>query len=372
MTDLRVNICGIDFPNPIWTAAGPTGANAQMLLLAAQGGAGGLVAKTISVNPARVPIPNIASPFPGSLLNAEKWSEIDYRKMIDTEFPAAQKAGIPIIASVGYTPDELTILAKALDKSAVVDAVEFSIHYIKKDAANLEKTAWAIKENTSLPVLAKLSPGVADLSEAIGVLDPIVDGYVAINSIGPALDFDIETLEPVLGSEDARGWLSGKAILPIGLHFVESISALTKKQVIGVGGIRTVTDVIKYLMAGASAVQISSSAILQGEGIYGKLADELDQWMGAHGYKSLPELTGAFRRRKKGKSYYLGEGPQLYPAINHDYCTYCDLCAKACMYNAIRFADKQFVFNRENCVSCGLCTTVCPHRALKMVDFLVV
>ena len=372
MTDLRVNICGIDFPNPIWTAAGPTGANAQMLLLAAQGGAGGLVAKTISVNPARVPIPNIASPFPGSLLNAEKWSEIDYRKMIDTEFPAAQKAGIPIIASVGYTPDELTILAKALDKSAVVDAVEFSIHYIKKDAANLEKTAWAIKENTSLPVLAKLSPGVADLSEVIGVLDPIVDGYVAINSLGPALDFDIETLEPVLGSEDARGWLSGKAILPIGLHFVESISALTKKQVIGVGGIRTVTDVIKYLMAGASAVQISSSAILQGEGIYGKLADELDQWMGAHGYKSLPELTGAFRRRKKGKSYYLGEGPQLYPAINHDYCTYCDLCAKACMYNAIRFADKQFVFNRENCVSCGLCTTVCPHRALKMVDFLVV
>src|SRR5210317_866349 len=110
MTKLSIEICGIEFPNPIWTAAGPTGANAEMMLLAADGGAGGLVAKTISVVPAKVPIPNIASPFSGSLLNAEKWSELDYRQMIEIEFPRARKAGIPIVASIGYSPDDLTIL----------------------------------------------------------------------------------------------------------------------------------------------------------------------------------------------------------------------------------------------------------------------
>jgi len=368
MTDQKVKICGINFPNPIWTAAGPTGANARMMLLAAKGGAGGLVAKTISVHPARVPIPNIASPFPGSLLNAEKWSEFDYRKMIEKEFPKVKKTGIPIIASVGYTPEELIILTKDLERSSAVQAIEFSIHYIEKDALNLEKTALAVKEHTSKPVLAKLSPAVIDLDNIIKVLDPVVDGYVAINSLGPALDFNIETLEPVLGSEDSRGWLSGRAILPIGLHFVEWISTLTKKPVIGVGGIRTVTDVIKYLMAGASAVQISSSAILRGEQIYGKLSRELDQWMTDHGYKNVSELTGAFKRRQRVKMYYLGEGPQLFPQMKDEFCTNCDLCAKVCMYDAIFFEDKKFLFKRENCVSCGLCTTVCVQRALQMVE----
>jgi dihydroorotate dehydrogenase subfamily 1 len=368
MTDQKVKICGIDFPNPIWTAAGPTGANARMMLLAAKGGAGGLVTKTISITPARVPIPNIASPFPGSLLNAEKWSEIDYRIMINKEFPEAEKSGIPIIASVGYTPEELIVLTKDLERSSAVRAIEFSIHYIEKDPYNLGKTARSVKRHTSKPVLAKLSPAVVDLEKIIKVLDPIVDGYVAINSLGPALDFNIETLEPVLGSEDARGWLSGRAILPIGLHFVESISTLTNKPVIGVGGIRTATDVIKYLMAGASAVQISSSAILQGEQIYGRLSRNLDQWMTAHGYKHVSELTGAFRRRKQGKTYYLGEGPQLFPEMKDEFCTYCDLCANVCMYNAIRFEDKKFIFNRENCVSCGVCCTVCKQNALQMVE----
>jgi dihydroorotate dehydrogenase (NAD+) catalytic subunit len=368
MANLKVNICGIEFPNPIWTAAGPTGANAEMMLLAAEGGAGGLVAKTISVQPAQVPIPNIASPFPGSLLNAEKWSEIDYQKMIEVEFPAAQKAGIPIIASIGYVPDDLTVLSKALETSRTVDAIEFSIHYIEKDICSLEKTARAIKDHTTLPVLAKLSPSVTELDDAIAVLDPIVDGYVAINSVGPALDFDIETMKPVMGSEDGRGWLSGRAILPIGLHFVAAMAALTSKPIVGVGGIRNVTDVVKYLMAGASAVQISSTAILQGEKIYAKLTTDLDKWLSEHGYEKVSELTGAFQRREKGKLYILGEGPQLYPYITDEYCTFCDLCAKACMYHAIQFVDKKFVFNKGKCVSCGLCTTVCKQGALKMVE----
>jgi len=175
-------------------------------------------------------------------------------------------------------------------------------------------------------------------------------------------------MQPVMGSEDGRGWLSGRAILPIGLHFVAAMSALTTKPIVGVGGIRNVTDVVKYLMAGASAVQISSTAILQGEKIYAKLTTELDKWMSEHGYENISGLTGAFQRRAKEKLYFLGEGPQLYPQIIDKYCTYCDLCAKACMYHAIQFVDKEFILNRENCISCGLCNTVCHTRALEMVE----
>jgi dihydroorotate dehydrogenase subfamily 1 len=366
MADLRITICGIEFPNPIWTAAGPTGKDAAMLLRAAAGGAGGLVAKTISVTPARVPIPNIASPFAGSLLNAELWSEMDYRPFIEKELAMARTAHLPVIASVGYSPEDLAVLGKALEDAGTADAVEFSIHYVEKDAAHLRQTALSLKQNFNKPVFAKLSPAIQDLSSVLQALDDIVDGYVAINSLGPALDFDIVTLRPSMGSQDGRGWLSGRAILPIGLHFVEAISSLSKKPVIGVGGIRRVEDVVKYIMAGASAVQICSLAILKGQNVYGKLARQLADWMDKHGYATIEDLRGVYQRRTHRPQHVLEQGPQLYPAISYDLCTYCDLCTKSCVHFAIRFQDKLFLLDRSKCVSCGLCASVCPTAAFDM------
>ncbi|HEX9971685.1 MAG TPA: diguanylate cyclase, partial [bacterium] len=275
MANLKTTICGIELPNPICTAAGPASANAEILRHAAEGGAGGLVTKTISVESARVPIPNISSPIAGSLLNAELWSEMDYRVFIDKELPQIKSLGIPVIVSVGYSLNDLEILGKALEKSGLVDAIEFSIHYIGKDIDNLKRTASALKDQVSVPVFAKLSPSISDLKTVIQALDEIVDGYVAINSVGPALDFSIETMQPYLGSQDGRGWLAGRAILPIGLHFVASIYSLSQKPVIGIGGISSAQDIVKYLMAGASAVQICSLAILKGQQVYGELAQQL-------------------------------------------------------------------------------------------------
>ena len=368
MANLQTKICGITFQNPIWTAAGPGGANADKLLEAAQGGAGGLVAKTISVTPARVPIPNISSPSPGSLLNAELWSELDYQKFIDQELPRAKSSGIPIIASLGYSPEDLRILGEKIQLARVVDAIEFSIHYVGKDPQNLKNTAQALKETVDIPIWVKLSPAISDIDAVVKTLDEWVDGYVAINSMGPALDFNIHTLQPHLGSDDGRGWLSGRAILPLGLHFVECLYSLTKKPVIGVGGIRSVEDVIKYLMVGASAVQICSMAVLKGQKVYGQLVQQLSDWMDKNGYDGIEDLKGIYHQQHKRPICYLGEGTQLYPEISYPDCKYCDLCVKACMHGAILFKDKKYFLDKVKCVSCGLCTTICPYNALHMIE----
>ena len=363
MADLKTRLCGIEFPNPVWTAAGPGGADAQMLLRAARGGAGALVAKTISLEGARVPTPNIVSPFSGSLLNAELWSEHDYRRFIDGELSQLREAGVPVIASVGYSAEELSVLGRELESAGVADAVEFSIHYVGKDPDNLRRLAGALKENLTIPVLAKLSPGISDLQAAVRVLEDIVDGFVAINSVGPALDFDIETRRPRLGSADGRGWLSGSAILPVALHFVEAISSMTDKAVIGAGGVRRVGDVVKHLMAGASAVQVCSLAVLKGQEVYGKLTAELSEWLEGHGFHSAEQIVGLYRRERPEPA---GERETGFPEIDQALCNLCLLCERSCIHQAIHFEEDVFNLDETRCVRCGLCCSLCPRSALSL------
>ncbi len=365
MADVKITICGIEFPNPVWTAAGPGGADAQMLLRAVRGGAGGLVAKTISLEGARVPSPNIISPFSGSLLNAELWSEHSYRHFIDRELPKVRDTGVPVIASVGYDAEQLALLGKELNRAGAADAVEFSIHYAGKEPENLKHLASALKDNIDVPVLAKLSPAVADLEAVVHILEDIVDGFVAINSVGPALDFDIETRQPLLGSKDGRGWLSGAAILPVALHYVEAVASLTNKPVIGVGGVRRVEDVVKHLMAGASAVQVCSLAVLKGQEVYGKLASDLSKWLDSHGFSTVREIIGLYRKERREP---VQAKVPLFPHIDDGLCNLCLLCERSCIHQAIHFEDEEFHLEKARCVSCGLCCSLCPKAALSLVS----
>jgi dihydroorotate dehydrogenase/Pyruvate/2-oxoacid:ferredoxin oxidoreductase delta subunit len=334
-----------------------------MLLRAARGGAGGLVAKTISVQRAQVPTPNIISPFSGSLLNAELWSEHDYRDFIEQELPRVREAGVPVIASVGYSAEELALLGKALEKADAADAVEFSIHYSGKDPQTLKRLASALKDSVSIPVFAKLSPAVSDLEAVIRILEEIVDGFVAINSVGPALDFDIETLQARLGSRDGRGWLSGAAILPVALHYVQAIAALTDKPVIGAGGVRRVEDAVKHLMAGASAVQVCSLAVLKGQEVYGMLAAALSRWLDGHGFDGVGGITGLYQKEQK-----IREEPReaAFPQIDYDRCNFCLICERSCIHQAIHFEEEEFRLDRTRCVRCGLCASLCPKAALSL------
>jgi len=370
MADIKTEICGIKFPNPVFTAAGPTAADYKMLLKARNGGAGGLVTKTISVIPAKVPIPNISFLPPNSLMNAELWSEMDYKKFISEEMTKIKELNLPVIASVGYSPEDLAFLGKELKGKGLIDAVEFSIHYVDKNADNLRRTAAALKDNIDVPVFAKFSPAISDLPLAVKMLDDIVDGYIAINSVGPGLDFDIKTLKPYLGSSDGRGWLSGRAILPIGLHFVASIYALSKKPVIGVGGIRAAEDVVKYIMAGASAVQVCSMSILKGQGVYGKLAKDLNKWMDENNYSDIESLRGIFHKQAEREKHILYFGKQVFPIVDRALCDTCGACVKICVHEALSIKDG-LELNKELCVRCGICTQVCPKDALQMKEELI-
>jgi dihydroorotate dehydrogenase subfamily 1 len=361
MADLSVEIVGLRLRNPILTAAGPTSKDGMTLLNAAAGGVGGLVAKTVSVKPADVPKPNMAAVQRGrvqsrrGILNAELWSELSLEQWLEKEYPIALSAGLPLIASLGYTPDDVRDIAPKLEKAGV-QALEYSTHYV---GGHVE-IANALRECVDIPIFAKLSPKV-DVAEVAKSLESHVDGIVGINTYGPCLRIDIETGKPMLGSEGGEGWLSGASIKPIALRCVADIAQSVKKPVIGVGGVTSGADAIEFIMVGASAVEVCTAAILDGPSVYGKIAKEIDEWLDNHGYDSVEDIRGIALK-------HIPKGVKLTPPpkLDDEKCTKCGLCVKSCVYDAITLDKKAGVLtiDKQKCEGCGMCISVCPYVAL--------
>ncbi len=301
MADISVIVNGVSFKNPVLTAAGPNVGSEEMIHKAIGGGAGGLVTKTVSVYPAKDNRPTIKKGNFEGLFNCETWSE----KPLLYFTPAChyvRTSRIPLIVSIGYSPEDVSNLGSILEKEVQPDIIEFSTHYTGRSLKPLLAVAESLKRTVSCPIWMKVSPGIPDLEELALSASSIVDGFVAINSLGPALDIDIENPHPFLGSSYGEGWLSGPPILPIALCTVYRLAKIQSKPVIGAGGISSGEDAIKFFMAGASLVQICTAALRKGPEIYGKVAGEIDEWLDSHNYSSLQEIRGLYIRNAEERA----------------------------------------------------------------------
>jgi ferredoxin len=167
----------------------------------------------------------------------------------------------------------------------------------------------------------------------------------------------------MLGSEEGEGWLSGAAIRPIAMRCIAEIAKVTNLPVIAVGGVSTGEDAIEFMMAGASAVQVCTAAILEGQTVYGRIVGEMDRWLDNHGYDSVEDIQGLALKHIKEKVTL--DGP---PRIDLDLCNRCGLCPKSCVYDAITVDKEQNLFeiDEKKCQSCGMCISVCPYHALSI------
>jgi dihydroorotate dehydrogenase subfamily 1 len=357
MADLTTTLLGMTLANPVMPAAGPPGRDGAALLACAAGGAGGLVAKTISTRAATPPIPNMADIGGNDMVNTELWSELPPEQWLETEYAKAKSAGLPLIVSLGYTADEIAELAPKVAPFA--DAVELSTHYIGTDAAPMVGAIRVAKAALNVPVLIKLSPHRDDMADAArAAADAGADGIVAINSFGPVLSLDIETAMPRLGGPNGYGWISGPALKPLAVRCVRDICRAVPLPVIGVGGVSRGTDAVEMLMAGASAVGVCTAAILRGPAIFGKIAAELSAWLDQHGYQSVHDIVGLALTRA------WPAGPLPAPIVKNEACNACGICVTACVYGAIHDIDGRIILDEERCTRCGLCVTRCRLAAI--------
>lgn len=369
MANLSTTVFGKKFKNPVLPAPGPNVGSGLKVTQAAEGGAGGLVTKTISTKAAEVPHPNMVRFGKDNMLNTELWSELPPQDWFDREYDIALNAAhenqLPLIASIGYTSEDLASLGPRLEEKGV-DAIEFSIHYL--DPQKLTETASALRKAVSIPIIAKLSSHSGDLGEIAAALDPYVDGFTCINSLGPGLMIDINQANSTLGSRFGYGWLSGPALKPFAVRAVFEVARVTEKPIIGVGGISCGEDVIEFFMAGASLVGLCTAAILKGPAVYGRIAAEAGQWLDAHGYRDIAEVKGLYLNKYR-------EGQQVVTSlqkaarVDESRCKACTMCEKVCQYDAIHAPVKQIAHvETEKCAACGLCVSVCAFDAIELVD----
>jgi dihydroorotate dehydrogenase subfamily 1 len=363
MANLHVNFSGLELKNPVLPAAGPPCKDGAALQAAAKGGAGGLVTKTISMEPAELPRPNMAE-IRGGFLNAEQWSELSMEQWLDTEYPMARETGLPVIVGLGYTAEQIRKLAPMVRPYA--DAIEISTHhYVGTSIAPVMAALRAAKEAVDVPVFMKLSPHPDIQETALALEYAGADGLVMINSFGPCLGIDIETGMPLMGSNDGFGWLSGAAIKPLALRCVYDAARAVRIPIFGVGGISNGRDAAEMLMAGATAVQVCTEAILQGPSVYGKIANELNNFLDERGYSSVEEITGLTMRM-------MGQcgAPRAVsvPSVDMARCVLCGTCEASCPYGAIhKDRDGKIVsIDEEKCSLCGLCMSRCKMRAISM------
>jgi len=358
--NLTVNFDGLKLKNPLMPAAGPLNGDLEKLNFLVDQGCGGIVTKTISKELPHIPKPCIYGDKT-FIMNSELWSEYSYEKWINEILPEYMKTkDRPLIVSLGYSQEDMEFLVPKMEKFA--DAYEISTHYVGTNLDVIKNTVKAIRRNTKKPIYMKISPHIPNPEGfAKAIKEAGANGVVAINSLGPTMKIDLKTKAIIYGNDSGFIWTSGPAIKPIALATVYKIKqAEPSLTVIGVGGIKNAEDVLEFLLAGASAVQMLSAALLVGKDLYSKIINDLPKTLEKYGFSSVEDvITHGLKKEVVYK--------QSLPVLDRDKCIDCMLCQKICPYFAIDYPGV-ITFNEEKCFECGLCIAKCPTGAISFKE----
>jgi len=374
MADLRTRAGGLELSSPILAAAGPLTDSGDGLRACLLGGAAGVVARTVSTQPARAGR-HVASGAPrGSLLTTETWSPRTVADHVARDYAALAGTDAPLIISLGHSAADVQALAPLVRPCAA--AVEICTQHMADDPSAMAAAVRAAKAALAVPVWVKLTVLGRDVVAWAGAAqDAGADAVVAMGGFGPCLGIDAGSASVLFAESGGHAWLSGAAVKNIALRCVWDIARKLSIPVIGCGGVARGADAVEFLMAGASAVQVCTAAVLSGAQVFGKISRELNDWLDGHGYASVEALRGEAVRRMADRALRTEHVP---PALDEEACIGCELCVTSCVYGALEMAGERKTpaykvrLIAERCWGCGLCATRCPTRALRMAGVSLV
>jgi dihydroorotate dehydrogenase (NAD+) catalytic subunit len=298
--DLSVNIAGISLRNPVMTASGTFGYGEEFSEYVDLEKIGAIVTKGLSIKPkAGNSMPRIVE-TPGGMLNAIGLQNVGIEKFIEEKVPFLRKVATPVIVNFfGNTVEEYAALAERLDAIAEVAGIEVNIScpnvkhggiVFGTDPKAAYSVVRAVRAATKKPLIVKLSPNVTDIVEmASACAEAGADALSLINTL-TGMAIDLKTRRPALAN--VTGGLSGPAIKPVALRMVWQVSRAVNLPLIGIGGITTATDVLEFLLAGATAVQVGTANFMSPSATQ-RIAEDLETYLRENRINDVKELIGA-------------------------------------------------------------------------------
>jgi dihydroorotate dehydrogenase (NAD+) catalytic subunit len=265
--NLAVEVGGIFMKNPVMTASGTFGYGQEFASLVDLNRLGGIIVKGLSLKASAGNPPPRTVEACGGMLNAIGLENVGLEAFVQNKLPFLQTLKTPIVLNIyGQETKAYAELAERIQELEGIAGIEVNISCPNVKAGGIAfgtdpKMAFevvnAVREKARLPLIAKLSPNVADIKAiARSVEDAGADAVSLINTI-TGMAVDVATRRPKLAN--ITGGLSGPAIKPIALRMVWEAAQAVRIPVIGIGGITDASDALEFLIVGACAVQVGTA-----------------------------------------------------------------------------------------------------------------
>ena len=299
MAKLEVDIGALRLKNPVMTASGTFGYGLEFQDLVPLDGIGGIIVKGTTLKPRQGnDYPRMAE-TPMGMLNCVGLQNKGVDYFCETIYPQLKDIDTAWIVNVsGSSPDDYAECAARVDALEKVPAIELNISCPNvKDGgmafgvtcAGAESVVRAVRERYHKTLIVKLSPNVTDIAEIARAVEAAgADAVSLINTLmGTAVD--IERRRRVLSI--GTGGLSGPCVKPVALRMVLQVAKAVRVPIVGLGGIMNAKDALEFMMCGATAIEIGTANFIDPT-VTIKVRDGINDWLDAHGCKSVEEIIG--------------------------------------------------------------------------------
>ncbi len=304
--DLSVSIGALTLPNPLIAASGCFGYGVEYTGVVDLSSLGGVAVKGLFLAEREGHPPPRIVETPAGMLNAIGLQGIGVHRFVREKLPELRDRGAIVFVNIcGTTIDEYCEIARILSDHEGVAAIELNISCpnIKEGGITFgcsltgtHSVVSAVRKVTPLPVIPKLTPNVTDVASfARAAEDAGADAVSLVNTF-LAMAIDVHTRRPKL--TNIVGGLSGPAIRPIAVRMVYECRQVVKLPIIGMGGIATAEDVLEFMIAGATAVQIGTANFVE-PFLWTTVLEGLRAYMERHGLARIADLTGTLDTTRK-------------------------------------------------------------------------
>jgi dihydroorotate dehydrogenase (NAD+) catalytic subunit len=300
--DLSVNVGALRLSNPILAASGTFGYGVEFAHLVDLNRLGGIVVKGLSLEPiAGAPAPRLCE-TPSGMLNAVGLQNIGVRAFVAEKLPALRQYRTTVIANVfGYTVEEYVSVIRVLEDAEGLAAYELNIScpntahggiQFGSDPQMVSEVVSSARQAARRPLWVKLSPNVTDIGVIARAAENAGADALTVANTYQAMSIDVQSRRSRLGR--STGGLSGPAIKPITLRLVYEAKHAVKIPVVGLGGIENAEDILEYVIAGASAVQVGTASFSRPTACV-DILNQLEKTCRNDNINSISNLIGSFQ-----------------------------------------------------------------------------